>query len=196
MKLIVIDPGFASDEGHHYPMNAFISHQARALGYRSLIVGPVHYENNKIKKFRRPNFPCRFVLPNHGYEFPFSHTNSELYSIALNMFSFGRSNVGTEEALNKYIPINRLQDGDIILVHTAFLSSLHGIASWLTKADLPNIKIRIILRFPPWIYQKRKDISTRLFEETLAAWERIPAEVIFFTDVQVYTEYIEQRTSL
>ena len=37
---------------------------------------------------------------------------------------------------NRAIPVEKLSDGDMIVVHTAFLTSIIGIANWLKRIRL------------------------------------------------------------
>jgi|GEM_PF-2886773 len=197
MKIIIIDPGFVTDRGHHFPMNDFISHEAKIKGYKPIVLGPEKYAYCiKNKLCRKPNFPARFIFPVHSYMHPFDRRKPEGNSIMLNMSVFGNHNKLTEIALQKNIPTDRLKDGDTILLHTTFLNSMLGIASWLRSPNTPKLKIRVVLRFPPWFYQISRDVSEILFREALRLWEQINGDVIFFTDVQAYTEYVQERTSI
>ena len=197
MKLIVIDNGFCTDQGHHYAMNEFISHQAKEHQYKSIVIGPKDYDIGMQKgMFRKPSFLFRPVLSDSGYAYAIDHRNASRDWFLLKMAQFVNNNMNIASELQQVIPIHKLSDGDMILVHTAFLPSILGIANWLKTTRLPKIQVRLVFRFPPWFYQVHKELSELLFQEALSVWEEVSADVIWFTDVEEYSTYIRNRTHL
>ena len=46
------------------------------------------------------------------------------------------------------------------------------------------------------MYQVNRQISEIYFREALHIWEQVHADVVFFTDIDEYTSYIKEQTTL
>ena len=197
MRLIVIDGGFSTDHGHHYAMNDFICSEGKQRGYRGLVIGPKLYANGIRRKiFRKPGFLHRPVLRTSDYDVPLEPDEDNQDFFLYKTFQFASYNMSVQQDLESAIPVERLSDGDMIVVHTAFLTSIIGIARWLKNNTTKRLKVRIVFRFPPWIYQVNRQLAELCFVEAMRCWEQIQADVVLFTDIDEYTSYIRNRTSL
>ena len=197
MKLIIIDGGFSTDHGHHYAMNDFICSEGKQRGYRGLVIGPQLYGKGMQRKiFRKPSFLHRPVLRTSDYDVPLEPDGDNQEMFLYKAFQFSSYNMSIQQDLESTIPFERLSDGDMIIIHTAFLTSIIGIANWLRNNKGKKLKVRIVFRFPPWMYQVNRQFAEICFAEALNLWELVRADVILFTDIQEYTSYIKKKTSL
>ena len=196
MRLIIIDAGFSTDHGHHYAMNDFICSQGKERGYRGLVIGPKLYEQAaKVAGYRKPRFLHKAILRTSDYDMPLEPDGDNRELFLYKTYQFGSYNMSVQQDLETNVPLERLADGDMIIVHTAFLTSIMGIAKWLRKSK-KSLKVRIVFRFPPWMYQVNRQVAELFFTEALYCCEQIPADVVLFTDIEEYTKYIKEKTSL
>ena len=197
MRLIVIDGGFGTDHGHHYAMNEFICKEGKQRGFRGLVLGPKMYAQLVQQgMYRKPAFLFRPVLSTCDYDAPIDPDEDNRDLFVYKTYQFSSYNMSVKQDLERSIPVEKLSDGDMIVVHTAFLTSIIGIANWLRTNTVKSLSVRIVFRFPPWMYQVNRQISEIYFREALHIWEQVHADVVFFTDIDEYTSYIKEQTTL
>ena len=176
MHVFVLDPGFVGEGGHHLAMNRFIAEWLQDRGHEVTVLASQRYNPSKKWGFR-------IVKP---FEIsPYTGRND----VRTNMMLYIHSNRQTEDFLTKGLVSDRIPKGSVILIHTGFDIHLEGIARWLVQLNRPDLKLRILLRFPPTMPYTDYDMAKSLSRHTLQQWENVPGDLRFFTDLDELSAY-------
>ena len=176
MHVFVLDPGFVGEGGHHLAMNRFIAEWLQDRGHEVTVLASQRYQPSQKWGFR-------IVKP---FEIsPYTGRND----VRTNMMLYIHSNRQTEDFLTKGLVSSRIPEGSVILMHTGFDIHLEGIARWLIQLNRPDLKLRILLRFPPTMPYTDYDMAKSLSRHTLQQWENVPGDLRFFTDLDELSAY-------
>lgn len=176
MHVFVLDAGFVGEGGHHLAMNRFIAEWLMQRGHEVTVLASQRYKASQDWGFR-------IVKP---FEIsPYTGRND----VRTNMMLYLHSNRQTEDFLTKGLVSSRIPEGSVILVHTGFDIHLEGMARWLKQLNRPDLKLRILLRFPPTMPYTDYDMAKSLSRYTLQQWEGVPGDVRFFTDLDELSAY-------
>ncbi|MAA78805.1 MAG: hypothetical protein CL916_06060, partial [Deltaproteobacteria bacterium] len=98
--------------------------------------------------------------------------------------------------LTKIVPPKSLPEKSMILLHTACNTLLIGLARWIKKINRPDLKIRIVLRWPA---------TRRVFDRTHAEifcakacsiYPKLRGDIRFYSDNKGLVEYYQKLTGL
>lgn len=182
MSVYILDPGFVGEGGHHLAMNRFISSWLKDRGHDVTVLANQNYQPSQDWGFR-------LVKP-----FQWSPYTGRL-GVDINLGLFITSNKQVFEFLSKGLTSARIPEGSVFLMHTGFDLHLRGIAEWFKALNRPDLKIRILLRFPPTLNYDDFDIAKAISKFTLKHWEGVPGDLRFFTDLDSLSEYYESYSA-
>lgn len=182
MHVFILDPGFVGEGGHHLAMNRFIAGWLQERGHEVTVLACQHYKASQDWGFR-------IVKP-----FEVSPYTGRLPARD-SMMLYLHSNRQAENFLTKGLVSSRIPEGSVILMHTGFDIHLEGIARWLTQLNRPDLKLRILLRFPPTMPNIDYDIAKSLSRHTLKQWASVPGDLRFFTDLDELSAYFMDYSS-
>ena len=170
MHLVVVDPGLIGRGGHHVAINRFLVQEGKERGFSPIVLASKHFQ-----AVFTDGFTC---IP----AFPFSpYTMQGSFMYVLRRYVL--FNDETFRALYKGLPSARLRANSLLIVHTAFGCILHGLREYLIQINRPDIRVRIVLRFPPHGVQDGGDLADTMWLETLKMWKDVPGDICFYTDL-------------
>jgi hypothetical protein len=183
-KLIVIDPCLFNMSGHEYTMNKFIVEEGQKHGYNHLVLCHNGYKPNSqdtmhtVSVFRRS---------------PYDKTEM---SWEYDMAAINNGNQEIFTVLSKYLLSSFLPEGSMILLHTACNTLLVGLARWIKKIRRPDLKIRIVLRWPATRRVFDREKAELFCKKACLIYPRLSGDIRFYADNRGLVEYYKNLTGL
>ena len=183
-KLIVIDPCLGNMNGHEYAMNSFIVSEGKKHGYDPVVLCYYKYQPNPhdtmktISIFRRS---------------PYDKIER---SLAYDKAALEKGNRELLSVLTKTVPSKSLPENSMILLHTACNTLLIGLARWLKKINRPDLKIRIVLRWPATRRVFDREHAENFCAKACSIYPRLRGDIRFYSDNKGLVEYYRKLTGL
>jgi len=177
----VIDPGRVGLLGHQYALNRMIGDYASDCGFRLCYLVDQGSPDDLVGALN-----ARPVLEFNIYDTPPMTVSDAHQAIA-------RGNDHAEKNLSH--ALSDAKPGDVIVFHTISYLGLVGAARWAEAHAPKDLKVRILLRFPPSYSPNFQDIPEDVvsafeaeFADGLRAWSALDQDVAFFGDsVEILT---------
>jgi glycosyltransferase involved in cell wall biosynthesis len=170
--------------GHEYAMNLFIVQEARKHGYDPLVLCFRGYipdptdEMETISIFKHSPYDKQEVSWQRDQRL-ISDGNKEIFSV-----------------LSKYLPSSALPQHSVILLHTACNTMLVGLARWIKNINRPDLKIRIVLRWPATRRVYHQVNAEKFCKKACSLYPNLPGDIRFYADNKGLVQYYEKLTGL
>jgi len=170
--------------GHEYVMNLFIYREVVRHGY-----DPVVFCHRKFIPNPSDNMNTRALFEHTPY-------NKSEISRKYDQTVIQNGNKEIFQILNKQIPTTDLPKNSIILLHTACNTLLVGLAKWLKKTNRPDLRIRIVLRWPAFRRVFHKESAEQYCKKACSIYPQLPGDIRFYADNRGLKEYYERLTGM
>lgn len=143
LRLLIIDPSYATRTGHNHAVNSLLLTEARRQGIESCVYGHTSLtaSSDIIPAFR----PTAY-----GYS-PQDSIDALLHSHAI-------GKAFADDLATHVQP--RLKPHDILFAHTLHNPLMHGFAAWVASLSAPqDIHVGLGLNLPPDFRQRRQDVA-------------------------------------
>jgi len=186
MRVFSLDPSFHDLSGHHFAVNELISTECRRRGIPCTVLA--HADS----RLEIPGMDIRRVFSTSLYGEPPDHELAP-------MFKAVQLNLSFEEELKAYLPESEIKPGDVFVAHTISYAYLIGLFRWYRCLKVPNVSLRIVLRFPPH-HQAGEffSIVEPIYAYALSLYNTLPEDkdARFFTDWNILSKYYEDLSGL
>ena len=183
-KLIVIDPCLFNMSGHEYTMNLFIVEEARKHGYDPLVFCSWKYTPDPTDGMKTVSI------------FKHSPYDKQEISWERDQRVINDGNKEMFSVLSKRIPSSTLPQNSLILLHTGCNTMLVGLARWIKKINRPDLKIRIVLRWPATRRAYQQVNAEKFCKKACAIYPNLPGDIRFYADNKGLVEYYKKLTGL
>ena len=179
--MLIIDPGLFTKGGHEYVMNAFLVEEAKRRGFQPMVLA------NKLLKDTPVEFPLKGV-------FSFTPYDKECVSAEYDRNLLQKGNKETFQVLSTLYPSKNIPKYTVVLLHTACNTLLGGLYQWLKKLKRPDIRVRVVLRWPACRRVFDKTYTEQFCRKAIKAYQGLSCDVRFYSDSRRLVEYYEKLT--
>ena len=186
MRVFSIDPSFQDVLGHHYAVNQLISTECQRRGIPCAILG-----SNQVD-LQIPGMDIRKVFSSTLYGHLPDHEMSP-------MFKAVHLNMSFEDEITAGLPESEIRPGDVFIAHTISYAYLVGLFRWYRNLKVPNVSLRVVLRFPPnHLAGDFLAILEPFYAYALGLYNTLPEDkdARFFTDWNILSKHYEDLSGL
>jgi len=180
----VIDPSLFNMTGHEYVMNLFIYKEAISHGYEPVILCQKEFIPNPSDNIKI--HPVFQYTPYDKHPISWDYDQTVLTNGNREIFSL----------LSTHLPSESLPKNSVILLHTACITLLVGLARWIKKLHRPDLKIRIVLRWPAFRRMFHRENAEAYCKKACSIYPKLQGDIRFYADNRGLKAYYEKLTGL